>query len=101
MTSDLVTPAQIALYACITEKHARRVIRQFSAGPYQGRQVWRGAALRIGPGLMVEFASLPADVRDAALVMRDQLSLPLPPPERNKLERRAAPDVMDRDYGKD
>lgn len=80
MTADLVTPAQIALYARITEKHVRRVIRQFSAGPWHGRRAWRGAVLRIGPGLMVDFASLPADLRDAALVIRDQLCLPLPPP---------------------
>lgn len=83
--ADLVTPAQIASLARITEKHVRRVIRQFSAGPYHRRKAWRGVALRIHDGLMVEFASLPDDIRDAALVARDQLPLPFPPPHRNTI----------------
>ena len=78
--TDLVTPAEIAGLARITEKHVRRVIRQFSAGPYVSRAAWRGAALRIHDGLLVDFASLPPDLRDAALVARDKMSLPLPPP---------------------
>lgn len=86
--TDLVTPAQIAGMARVTEKHMRRVIRQFSRPLFcGGRKAWRGASLSIHDGLLVEFASLPADLRDAALVARDQLSLPFPP-EHDILERR-------------
>lgn len=78
--TDLVTPAEIAALAHITEKHVRRVIRQFSRPLISGGRVaWHGANLRVRDGLMVEFASLPDDIRDAALVARDQLDLPLPP----------------------
>lgn len=80
--TELVTPAEIAALARITEKHVRRVIRQFSAGPWHGRSAWRGAVLNIRPGNLVAFSSLPVELRDAALVARDQLSLPLPPPGR-------------------
>ncbi len=79
--ADLVTPAQIASLARITEKHMRRVIREFHSRGWLGpRKTWRGVPLRIHDGQLVEFASLPADIRDAALVARDQLSLPFPPP---------------------
>lgn len=78
--TDLMNPAEIAALARVTERHMRRVISQFGAGPWHGRDAWRGAALRIHPGPLVEFSSLPDDVRDAALVARHQLSLPLPPP---------------------
>ena len=77
--TELMTPAQIAALARITEKHVRRVISQFSAGPWHRRETWRGACLHIHPGPLVAFSSLPADLRDAALVARDQLCLPLPP----------------------
>lgn len=82
MTGPLVSPSELAALARISEKHMRRVIRQFSAGPYAGREVWRGACLRIHPGPLVEFSSLPVELRDAALVARDQMLLPLPPPPR-------------------
>ncbi|MDO5606010.1 MAG: hypothetical protein Q4G25_12700 [Paracoccus sp. (in: a-proteobacteria)] len=49
-----------------------------------------GVALRIHPGPLVEFSSLPADLRDAALVARGQMALPLPSPDHNILERRHA-----------
>ena len=80
MTGPLLSPAEVAALARITQKHVRRVIGQFSAGPWHGRKTWRGAVLRIHPDKLVEFSSLPVDLRDAALVARDQLSLPLPPP---------------------
>lgn len=79
--NDLLTPAQIAAMARITEKHMRRVIREFHSRGWLGpRKSWHGATLRIHDGPLVEFASLPAELRDAALVARDQLSLPFPPP---------------------
>lgn len=78
--TELVTPAEIAALAGITEKHVRRVIREFQTrGWLPPRDTWRGAELRIHDGLMVEFSSLPADIRDAALVARDQMALPFPP----------------------
>ena len=78
--TELVTPAQIAELARITEKHVRRVIREFhTRGWYPPRKAWRGVALRIHDGMQVEFASLPDDIRDAALVARDQMPLPFPP----------------------
>lgn len=86
---DLVTPAQIAALAHITEKHVRRVIREFHTRGWEPpRRVWRGAVLRIHAGMQVEFASLPDDIRDAALIARDQMHLPFPPPEHDLLERR-------------
>ncbi|MFV0409767.1 MAG: hypothetical protein ACK5LJ_08775 [Paracoccus sp. (in: a-proteobacteria)] len=78
--SELVAPAEIAALAHITEKHVRRVIHQFSRPRmHGGRSAWRGAVLDIHPGNLVAFSSLPVELRDAALVARDQLSLPLPP----------------------
>lgn len=81
MSADLVTPAELAALARITEARARQVCREFiSPGAYGVRRSWRGAVLRIHPGPAVEFSSLPVDLRDAALVARDQFLLPLPPP---------------------
>lgn len=81
---DVVTPAQIAGLAGITEKHVRRVIREFQTrGCHSPRKAWRGAALRIHDAMQIEFASLPDDIRDAALVARGQMHLPLPPGTRS------------------
>lgn len=42
--TERLAPDEIAALARITVKHMRRVISQFSAGPWHGRTAWRGLA---------------------------------------------------------
>ena len=80
-----VTPAQIADVAGLTEKHVRRMIsRAKGAGPYVSPD-WYGVRMdvtRTDGGPIVMLSSLPAQIREA-FVMLDQQELPLTPPMTN------------------
>lgn len=81
MTPRIVTTAQIAQAAGLTEKHVRRMVsRAKGAGPYVA-PTWFGVRMQIADrkdGTVI-FTSLPAHIREA-FMMLDQQELPLPPP---------------------
>ncbi len=80
--TQLLAPEEIAALARITASRARLIVRQFvQGGPYGPRTAWRGARLRVvevDGSRLVDAATLPVDLRER-IVMRDQMSLPLPP----------------------
>lgn len=86
MTPDRCTSAEIAAAVHVTEKHVRRMLqRAIGCGPHVS-PLWFGRRPVVHKslaGLEVEFATLPDHIREA-LVMRDQLALPLPP-QRNTI----------------
>lgn len=84
MAPTRCTPSEIASAARLTEKHVRRMLRRaIGAGPHVS-PFWFGCRVEVtntGRGLMADICTLPTHIREA-LVMRDQLELPLTPPQR-------------------
>ncbi len=82
----------IAKAAKVQERTVQRVFTEFLQGH---RFAWRKArVVVVQGGREAEFASLPSDVRERALVIMGQLDLPLPPPMAQiNLDYRRAADV--------